>query len=685
MLCAIYIAYIQTSYSQQINPSNITIVRDSFGVPHIYAATDAEAAYGLAWAHCEDNFHDIQLNGIGGRGRRGEVEGKEGVIFDFARKFLGIDTLVNNRYENDFSASFKKVLEAYTQGVNDYAYSHKDEMMLDDILPFTAHDIVNGYCITTTLLSGVGYAIQAIRSGEIELYIEPNQRGSNAMCISPSRTEDGKAWLLVNSHQPLEGPYAWYEAHIQSEEGWNVIGGLFPGGVSVFVGCNEHLGWAHTNNYHTFGDIYLLKTKGNSYLYDGTYVKFGSQRIPLKVKLGYLKLAVKKKVTYSEFGPVYKYKGKHYALRFPAYTNIKAAEQWFMMNKATNIKEFEACMKQDNLAMFNTLYADVEGNIYCHSAGMMPYRDTTLDWKNPIPGTSSKYKWNQLLPYEKKVTYLNPECGYLYNANNTPLNATGAHCTWNGCYFPGLQLFEFNRGERFKRLFEQLDGKKITWDDFRRIKFDKSFDSTGSYMNHFGVLYTLDEKKYPDIAPALYHLKNWNLESSTTNRSAALANTVHHFLCEKTGEPFGFLLVRNKQISESDAVWAIRKASHLLLKSHHLLNPPMGDVFRHIRGTVSLPASGTDEVLRAAGSYLYDKDKGIFRVNTGDGYMQMVKFSKEKGPEIFSITAYGSSSRPLSPNYTDQMKLYTNEQFKVMTFDKKYIFTHAIKIYKPGN
>ena len=97
-------------FSQSNFSSDVTIVRDSFGVPHIYGKTDASTAYGLAWAHCEDNFYDIQLNGIGGRGRRGEVEGKDGVIFDFALKFLGIDTLVENRYESDFSPEFKKII-----------------------------------------------------------------------------------------------------------------------------------------------------------------------------------------------------------------------------------------------------------------------------------------------------------------------------------------------------------------------------------------------------------------------------------------------------------------------------------------------------------------------------------------------------------------------------------------------
>lgn len=672
-------------FAQKIDPKNITIVRDSFGVPHIFGISDADAAYGLAWSHCEDNFHDIQINGIGGRGRRGEVEGKDGVIFDFALKFLGIDTLVRNRFENDFSPAFKKIIDAYVQGVNDYAYKHQDELLLKDILPFTKFDMINGYCITTSLMSGIGYSIKAIRSGEISEFIEPNDQGSNAMCFAPSKTEDGKAWLLVNSHQPIEGPYAWYEAHISSEEGWNVIGGLFPGGMSIFVGSNPYLGWGHTNNYHTFGDIYKLQVKGKKYFYDGKYIPLNFAKIPLKIKLGKIKLSVKKKVAYCDYGPVYKYKKTNYALRFPAYTNIKAAEQWFDMNKSKNLQEFETCMKQDNLSMFNTLYADIEGNIYFHSAGMMPYRNPSLNWKNPINGVSSSYKWTTLLPYDKKVTYKNPSCGYLYNANNTPLHASGKDCNWNGNYYLGLQLFEYNRGERLAKLFGEMENEKITWEDFRRIKFDKAYDSAGSYLNHFENLYHLDEQKYPKIADAISVLKRWNLNNDIYNRSAALALVTHYYLMKKTDKPFGFLMIRNKKISEEDAVWSLSHARKFLLKTHQMLNPQLGDVFRHIRGEVSMPASGSREVLRAADSKLYDEKKGIFRVVGGDGYIQMAKFSKTSGVEIQSITAYGSSSRSSSIHFTDQMKLFQNETFKKMTFDKEYIFNHAEKIYHPGS
>lgn len=331
-----------------INPENITIARDTFGVPHIFAPTDAEAAYGLAWAHAEDDFEHIQHNLLAAQGRLGEVLGKEGVLFDFALKFLGIDTLVEQRYETDLTETFRKVIDGYVQGINAYAMAHPQEVLIKNALPFSGQDVIKGYVLSLSLMSGVGMTLKAIKENRFEEFFAPNDQGSNAMAIAPSRTEDGKTWLLINSQQPIEGRFAWYEAHIYSEEGWNIIGGLFPGGVTIFVGANEHLGWAHTINYHNFGDVYKMQTKPSNqkyYKYEGAWKKFGSRKIALKVKLAGLKIGVKKKVLDSEYGFVFKTIHGWYAIRFPVYNDIRMAEQWYRMNKAQNFEEFEFALK----------------------------------------------------------------------------------------------------------------------------------------------------------------------------------------------------------------------------------------------------------------------------------------------------------------------------------------------------
>lgn len=674
-------SFLSLCRAQPINPENITIVRDAYGVPHIYGKTDAEAAYGLAWAHAEDDFRSIQENLLPARGLAGSVLGKEGVLFDFGLLFTGLDTTVPKLYHTDVPDDFKKVLNGYEQGLNAFAAKHPAQVLHKKLFPITEIDILHGYMLKLSLMAGMGLALKAVKENRIEMFNAPNEKGSNALAISADRMEGGKTLMIANSHQPLEGPFAWYEAHINSDEGWNMLGGLFPGGVTVFVGSNENLGWAHTNNYHNFGDIYKLETKGTKkYRYDSDWKSFRVRKAKLKIKLGPVKLPVTKKLYDCEYGPVFKTRHGMYALRYPAYMDIRAGEQWFRMNKARNRAEFEQALKMEAIPMFNVIYADRENNILMHSGGQIPLRDPGLNWNQPVAGTSSAYKWEKLLPYDRKPTVWNPECGYVYNANNSPLHCTGALCEWND-YFVGLQLFHYNRGERFKDLMENHTGK-FTDADVHRIKYDKHYGLNGSYADRFAVLFSLDSEKHPKIRREIETVKRWSLGGEVEDTNAALLMVTHKMLAKKLNSPFGFLMIRREKIEEPLAAWALQKAGHFLMRKHGSLNPPLGQVQRHIRGNVSLPAGGVSEVPRATDSKLWDKQRGVYRVTGGDGYIQVAKFSAS-GTEIRSVNAYGASAHPGSVHFTDQMELFVHEKTKPMTLNREEVFRQAVKIYHP--
>ncbi|MCS6819902.1 MAG: penicillin acylase family protein [Chitinophagales bacterium] len=674
--CIIFKCYCQTHNYQ------VQIARDSFGVPHIYGKTDADAAYGLAWAHCEDDFTGVQQALLSGKNMLGRVTGKEGVIFDFGLQFLGIDELVETKYESALSEDFKKVVEAYIDGVNDYAKKYPDEILCKKAFPFTPKDLIKGSVLTTSLFAGVGMALRAIREGRIEDFSSLNDFGSNSIAVSPIRTEDSKAWLVINSHQPLEGRFSWYEAHIKSDEGWNITGGLFPGGTTIFLGVNEYLGWAHTTNYHNFGDIYRLSVKKGKYLYDGSYKKLIRCKARLNLKFGGLILPVSKKFYRCEYGPVLKTSKGYYAIRFPSYEDIRVPEQWYRMNKAKNLAEFEAALRYEAVPLFNVMYADVKGNIYYHSSGRIPLRNPALNWKNPIEGTSSVYKWTSLVPFEHKPHILNPSCGYIQNCNQTPLHVTGDSCEWKG-NFVGLQRFNYNRGERMKEMFDSIEGP-ISWKDLLRIKYDKRYSFHGAYQRNFYHLYHLDPSKYPDIADAIEIIKKWNLEATPDNRQASLILVIHDLLVKKFRCPFAYLMVQRQPLSEEACVEIVRLAKKFLLKTHGRLDIPMGEMFRHQRGDKSYPASGMREVCRAADPKLIDKKRGIYKSVNGDGLTILAKFGLDGKVEIQSVNAFGNSARPESRHYTDQMELFVKEQFKTATLDMDEIFKKALRIYRPG-
>lgn len=361
--------------------------------------------------------------------------------------------------------------------------------------------------------------------------------------------------------------------------------------------------------------------------------------------------------------------------------DFRATEQWFRMNKAKDFQEFETALKMEAIPLFNIVYADVQGNIFYQSGCQVPLRDSTLDWHLPITANSSAYKWNALVPYERKPSLLNPSCGYLFSCNQTQYSVSGPECTWKGS-FVGIQQFNYNRGERFAELLGAVDGK-FTWSDFLRIKFDKRYSETGSYARNFKAAFELDPQKYPDISASIQKLQHWDRSGDVENRDAALAMIMQERLHHEWKVPFAFLMIKDAPLEELDFVHALRFSQKFMLRKYGTLDVRLGDVQRTIRGDVSFPASGLREVARAADPKLYDKARGIWRITGGDGYMQLNRYA-QTGVEIQSIHAYGASAHPDSPHYTDQMEMFSNEQFKRMTFDWDTIRANAERVYHPG-
>lgn len=689
ILCLSILGWHALAFSQSINPSDVTIIRDSLGVPHIHGKTDADAAYGLAYAHSEDNFKDMQHAVLAGQGRLGEVTGKDGVLFDYGLRLLNIDSIVDADYDTQLSEEFRAVLAGYAQGMNDYAALHPKEILHKKLFPISPKDLVKSSTLSVSLMAGLGMALKAVNENRIEEILGANEletgTGSNALAVAPEKMADGNAYLLINSHQPIEGRFAWYEAHVISDEGWNCVGGLFPGGSSIFVGSNPNLGWGHTFNYHQFGDIYKLELNPknkNQYKYDGEWRNFYIRKIKLKVKLVGMRIPVTRKVKWCAYGPVYENKYGSWGFRFAAYNDIRATEQWFLMNKAKDFGEFTKAMKMQAVPLFNTVYADKAGNIMLHSGGKVPKRDPKLNWRAPLTENTSDFRWTEILDYQQLPHVENPDCGYVYNANNTPLRCTGDSCNWNE-YFPGLQTFMYNRGERFEYLMESHEGK-FTEADLDRIKHDFSYHPNGIYEQKFAALYNLDETKYPDIADAIQKLKKWDRKGNVDNMDAALAMVTHDFLRLAADAPFAIYMVRQAYLDEETAVDALRKAKKLLLKTHGTLDVPLGDVQRLIRGDKSLPAHGLREVPRATDTKLHDKKNGIYKVTGGDGYIQIARFGKD-GTSVRSINALGASTHPESPHFNDQMEMFTDHNYRPIPLDLKILEENAERIYHPGN
>jgi len=710
-------------FTTSVNPANITIVRDSFGVPHIYGKTDAETAYGLAWANAEDGFATMQETLLSGKGMMGRVKGKEGAAIDFFVHAIGARDIVNERFSRDLTPEFVRYLEGYCQGVNAYAKQHPKEVLVKKAFPVTPKDILQGYVLSFSALTGVAGDVGDVVKGKFDsgwtkmfgnddtlknsLSMKRKARknnsstsiesapyfpyastgmgmGSNAFAMNKNITADGNTYLCINPHMLVEGPLSFYEAHLCSEEGLNITGAIFQGGTSVFMGNNEDLGWTHTFNYFDGVDVYALKMhpeKKLEYEFDGSYYKLEKRPVWLKVKIGkHLKLPVKKTTYWSaQHGPVFKSKGgKFFAVRNMSFMTIKAAQQFYYMDKARSFAQFKDALHMQGLGMFNVVYADKEGNIYYLSNGLIPDRKAAYDWSGLIPGDDSKYVWTKAIPVDSLPNNLNPECGYVFNTNNTPFNAT---CSFDNddrkrlpCYVDG-RPGENNRSTRFMELVNEKSA--FTFEDFKRIKFDNRYPKTSPFLQSVKGMFELNPAEYPDIADVLGIINTWDKVADTGSIGATVFGlTLEPLFKGKDDEEFVTGLSKTKE----DFVNALRFAKAHLLKNFGTVQVPLSKLQKFVRGEKDYAIPGFPDMLMA--NYPRKPYKnGSYKLEYGDTYIQFVKFTPQGAERIESLLPY--NTLPTASDYKDQTLLYQKKLTKTSSLNKEEILKNAVKIYQP--
>ena len=663
--------------------SQIEIVRDEFGVPHIFGKKDADVAYGLAWAHAEDDFETIQKTVLAGKALAGRVFGEQGAGVDFFVHLLESKEIAREKYESTFSPEFKRVLEGYAAGLNDYALTHPEEVLYGPAFPINPKEILSAYILSLAQMSGADRAVQQIVNGQVDLIpVDSNPKGSNAIALHSSRTDSGETFLAINSHQPLEGPVAWYEAHLQSEEGWNILGGLFPGGSMIFHGVNEHLGWAHTVNFPDFLDLYQLEINPENedeYRVDGEWLELESRYVWLKVRLwDWITLPVPKKVWKSIYGPTLVTEQGAFSIRFGALERVGAPEQWWRMNKAKNFAEWKAAMNTMQLTNFNTVYADKYDTIFYVSNGLLPKRTPGFDYSGTVPGNTLQSLWSEFHSFSELPQQVNPPSGYLFNTNHSPFKASSFADNLHPEDYPvemGYILRDNNRSWRFRELMP--DTGRVSYEEFKKIKFDQTLPKKLAFRTDMKALFQLDTLKYPELAKQIKTLATWDKSAGIESEGAALFAFVYYYWWDefaKTGRSFETVL------TEEEAIQGIQAAKTHFETHFGKSLVPLGEYQKLVRGDKALPLWGIDDVIAAMRSTPWKN--GMRKGAQGESYIMMVKFG-EGLPEVETINVYGASNRPGSPHYSDQMEYFLNRNLKPMSLDKATVLKSAKRTYRP--
>lgn len=670
------------------------IIRDAYGVPHIYGARDADAAFGLAYAHAEDDFETIQETVAAARGVLARYRGKDAAAVDYIASLLGVWETIYGRYEADVPASVKAIAEGYVAGLNLYAAEHPDKTWAG-LAPFTPEDVVAGFIFKTPFFYGLdGTLLQLFGEDYTQsIALDPagpkkafllgprpaSELGSNAFAVTPARSGDGVTRLVINSHQPLTGPVAWYEAQVTSDEGLDITGGLFPGTPVILHGFNKHLGWANTVSAQDLVDTFVMTINPdnkNQYWLDGAWTDFDVSHATIKVKLfGPFAFPAKRAVKRSVHGPVIEGPTGTYAIRYAGMGEIRQLEQYYRLNRSESLDQFMDAMAMNALPSINYVYADKSGNIaFIHNA-QYPNRNDAWDWSGDMPGDRSDIIWQGYRPWDDIPKLINPASGFVFNANNTPYSATDGPDNLKAEDFPQSMGLQTNQSNRALRIIE-LTGDTDPIDDARllAIKFDNRYAAGSEADDVVKAVLAADWSAEPELAEAAQLLASWDYETDASSRTAALGGmTTTRAITEKY-----------TKIKAPPPETAFREAVAWLKAHHGRLDPEWGEVNRLVRGSVSLPISGGPDTLRA----VYPKairDDGKLHMSAGDTWIALVEWDADGSQTARVISPFGSATLDeASPHYADQAPLFAAEEWRAALFTRADVETDATRRYRPG-
>ncbi|MAU25843.1 MAG: acylase [Muricauda sp.] len=698
----------------QEQAENVTIVRDDFGVPHIYGKTDADAVFGLLYAQCEDDFNRVEQNYIWATGRLAEVEGETALYSDLRANLFMTEEEAKENYENS-PEWLQKLCDAFADGINYYLHTHPEvkPKLLTRFEPWMPFYFSEG---------SIGGDIERISTRKIEAFYESDMeipemeelklkkkaemaepQGSNGIAISGELTQSGNAMLLINPHTSF---YFRGEVHVVSEEGLNAYGAVTWGQFFVYQGFNEKTGWMHTSTYTDVMDEFMetiVKQDGELfYVYGEELRPVEKSEVTLKYKTDE---GIKEKtfpLYRTHHGPITHAVDGRWTASAMMWEPVKALEQSYIRTKQDGYEGFRKMMDIRTNSSNNTVYADADGNIVYFHGNFIPKRDTIFDYTQPVDGSNPKTDWQGLHTVDESILIKNPPNGWVQNCNSTPYTAALEYSPKRGDYPKYMSRDQENfRGVHAVQLLKNRSG--YTLDSLITLAHD-------AYLPAFEVLipklvksYYVHHDRNPKLQGAIDELENWDYRTSKNS----VAMTLAHFYglkCLETGfsdnmkeAPSQMELLENVEfyITDENMLELFELVVDKLVADFGTWQMPWGEVNRYQRLTgdirqefddskPSIPigfASGRWGALAAYGARYHNNTKKIYGTR-GNSFVAVVEFGDKVKAK--TILAGGQSGDPESPHFDDQAQMYADIKWKDAAYYKDDVLKRAQETYHPG-
>ncbi len=684
---------------------SVTIIRDEWGIPHIYGPTDASVVFGLTWARAEDRFDRMEKYYLRALGRAAEAYGEAGLPMDVVTRANEVVAHSKAEYERS-GPEIRALCDAFASAMNAFIARHPDRAQhIDRYEPWFV------FAGERSFWSLYGFhwhgikrkeMLEAVMGGDGDASDDSEQAigyeqgvwddlGCNEWAIAPAKSASGNAMLQIDLHIPLDGAY---EAGLHSDEGYELFGVTAYGrSILPIVGFNAHLGWAFTNNFPDWVDLYEETFDKPSdplaYRYDDGYrrAEEWTETVKVKTDQGLRERTLTFRKTHH--GPVLAVRdGKHIAVRVGKIAEGGQLQQFYAMGRARNFEEFKAALDHNAVNNQNVCYADSAGNIFYVYNGLIPKRDARFNWREPVSGADPKTEWKGYHTLAERPQVENPPSGFVQNCNSTPFLATVDGQNPVREDFPKYLVhprdWDRARAPNARRALAARD--KFTFDEFAALPFDTFVYLADEWVPKLIAQWDKDAGEDPDrhkaLAGAVEVVRAWDRRAAVDS----VATTVFVLWFEAT------YLKKREQPQWTDALHGVVEK---LSADFGTWKVAWGEINRHQRADRSKPKTFSDELesLPVAGvdsstgvlfAYRSKQPKGQKRRYgiTGRGYAATIEFGPT--PRARSILPYGQSDHPASAHWFDQAPLYVAGKMKAVHFTREDVEAHVVRSYRPG-
>ncbi|MEQ8906953.1 acylase [Ekhidna sp.] len=700
--------------SWESQAENITIIRDDFGVPHIYGKTDADAVFGLLYAQCEDDFRRVERNFTWAIGRLAEAEGEDQLYSDLRARLFMTEEEAKATY--DSAPDWLKVLcEAWADGINYYLHTHPEvePKVIKKYEPWMTMYFTEGSIggdierVSTRKISafyegmsssggGEGGGSQQTSLNAKELVLQEPQ-GSNGFAISGDLTESGNAMLLINPHTSF---YFRGEVHVVSEEGLNAYGAVTWGQFFVYQGFNENTGWMHTSTgtdiIDEFQETIIEKD-------DGLYYQYGEEERAVEVKEVTLKFKdgdeMKEKtfpVYRTHHGPITHESDGKWTATALMWKPVDALTQSYTRTKKKNLEEFHEMMNIRTNSSNNTVFADSEGNIAYYHGNFIPKRDVQFDYSQPVDGSNPATDWQGLHDLDETIIVTNPSNGWIQNCNSTPFTAAAENSPRKEDYPYYMASFPENfRGVNAIRLLSEVEN--LSLDGLIELGYNPYLPAFEKVIP--GLVEAYDALGDESLSEEIELLRGWDLRTNVESKPMSLAHFYGWHLLDEVDIPelsdLEDLNYCGTQLPKEERLRIFRSALDEMKDRYGTTIIPWGEInrFQRLSGDIgatfddsqeSIPVGYTTAIWGHLAAYGMRGEHDVNKIygTRGNSFVAAVEFGEKVKAK--TILAGGQSSDPNSPHFDDQAQMYANGEFKEAAYYRGDVEARSEETYKPG-